>query len=234
MSKELTYVYNLSIDKDVLKKLPDSLKMKILDKILINSNTNPCLQYFIINYIGNTLQKLGNNNSALCIYNRTLKSLINEVPSELCRENFRYKIIKAIDTIGLNHCSFAGKCKSKCSERFRIKEDFLNNITPKIKKTLFDKAVDHFIDEGNPCFISYTLLYLLEFFKEYNMDNKANDLEVVIYDFVKTIPNTKCRSRLRKTINQLNNRDKIYSYKSEQNSSISFREVDDIPDLNSL
>ncbi len=204
-SRELKLAANLEINEETLLNVPDSIKIKLLDRILKDTDSNVCLQFLTTEFIGATLLSVYNKSSALCVFNRTLKTSVREVPSEECREIFYNRITRVIDVIGISRCPHNGKCPGSCKSAFKLNEDFLNKISPEIKISLYDKIIKHFVERKNACFIGYTLIFLLEYFNDHLLYSKAKQLENIIVNSIPVIPFAKCRSTLRKMVNKINN-----------------------------
>lgn len=204
-SNELKQAANLEINEEILLNIPDSIKIKLLNRILKDTDSNVCLQFLTTEFIGATLLSVYNKSSALCVFNRTLKTSVRDVPSEECREAFYNRITRVIDAIGISRCPHTGKCPTSCTSAFKLNEDFLNKISPEIKMSLYDKIVRHFVERKNTCFLTYTLVFLLEYFNDHLLYSKAKQLEGIIVKTIPIVPFAKCRSSMRKEVNKINN-----------------------------
>lgn len=204
-SKELAVLSKISVDEEVILNIPDSLKVKFFDDILKDTDNNICLQFLTTEYIGMTLLRVYNKTSALCIFNRTLRSSISLVPGEHCKESFYERITRIVDKIGLAKCPHGGSCELNCRHRFKLNEDFLSQITPSMKVSLYDKIVKHFMEEKNACYLSFVMILLLRYLIDRALFKKAEQLENIIYDTIPNMMESTCRTKMRKVVNSINN-----------------------------
>ncbi len=205
-SEELKLMSQLKIDEDTLINIPDSIKIKMLERLLKDTDTNICLQFLTAEFIGETLLSVYNKTSAFCVFNRILKNSLEDIPSEDCRDFASKRVINMVNKIGTEKCPLNGVCTGNCHHRFKLDEDFLRKITAGMKVSLYDKLVKNFIIKNNPCFLSYIMLNLLEYLNDHILHNKANQLEQNMEKIIPYMPYPKCRADVRRKINKINNR----------------------------
>jgi hypothetical protein len=205
-SEELRLISQLKIDEDTLVNIPESIKIKMLDRLLKDTDTNVCLQFLTAEFIGKTLLSVYNKKSAFCVFNRILKSSLEDIPSDDCRDIASKRVHNMIEKIGAEKCPYSGVCPKVCHHRFKLDEDFLKKITSGMKISLYNKLVKNFIDENNPCFLSYIMLNLLEYLNDHVLLNKAKQLQQNMEKIIPYMPYPKCRADVRRRINKINNR----------------------------